>query len=71
MVASAGADPSVRLWENPSFTAWTEFACKLINRNLSMTEWTQIAPELPYERTCPNLPAGTGAPAEAEAATYG
>ena len=38
--------------------------------NLSLTEWNDVAPELPYERTFPNLPPGTGAPADAKAANY-
>jgi len=44
--------------------------CHLVNRNLSLIEWDQVAPGLPYERTCPDLPAGEGAPRDAPAARY-
>jgi hypothetical protein len=38
--------------------------------NLSMTEWDQLLPGVRYERTCPDLPAGDGAPPGAPAARY-
>jgi len=68
-LASASADSTARLW-NPSFTAWAGVACQLVNRNLSLNEWNDVAPDLPYERTCPNLPPGTGAPTDAAAADH-
>ena len=39
-------------------------------RNLSMSEWRQFAPDQPYERTCPDLPSGNGAPQDAPAAEF-
>jgi hypothetical protein len=40
--------------------------CQLVWRNLSMDEWRQFVGDgIPYERTCPNLPFGEGAPTEA------
>jgi hypothetical protein len=59
----------VRLW-NPSSTAWVRVGCRLVKRNLSMTEWDQLLPGVRYERTCPDLPAGDGAPPGAPAARY-
>jgi predicted NACHT family NTPase len=69
-LASAGDDAAVRLW-NPVFEDWVDFSCRLINRNLSMTEWHQLDTDLDYERTCPDLPPGAGAPPDAPAAQYG
>jgi WD40 repeat protein len=69
MLATAGQDQTVRLW-NPSFASWLKYGCKLVNRNLSMSEWNDLAPDLPYERTCPDAPAGRGAPSDAPAAEY-
>jgi hypothetical protein len=58
-----------RLWI-PFFNDWVAVGCKLVNRNLSMSEWTDLLPEVPYERTCPDLPAGEGASPDAPAARY-
>jgi energy-coupling factor transporter ATP-binding protein EcfA2 len=69
LLATASDDKTARLW-NPSFTSWVAYGCKLVNRNLSMAEWDQLLPGLPYERTCPELPAGEDAPSDAPAARY-
>jgi WD40 repeat protein len=69
LLASGGVDGTVRLW-NPSFASWVSAGCGLVNRNLSIYEWNQIAPNLRYERTCPNLPSGLGAPDNAKPAVY-
>jgi WD40 repeat protein len=69
LLATAGADRTVRLWM-PAFDDWTDVGCRLVNRNLSMAEWNQVAPGLPYERTCPELSSGEGAPDDAPAARY-
>ena len=69
LLATAGADKTVRLW-NPFFNDWVTVGCKLVNRNLSMDEWNQLLPDIPYERTCPDLPSGHGAPRGALAAQY-
>ena len=50
--------------------SWLIYGCKLVNRNLSLSEWDELAPDLPYKRTCPGAPAGRGAPADAPAAEY-
>jgi WD40 repeat protein len=68
-LATAGTDRTVRLW-NPAFTAWTAAGCKLVGRNLSMTEWNRVAEGLPYERTCSAFDSGPGAAADAPAAQY-
>jgi WD40 repeat protein len=70
LLGTASADHTARLW-NLGFTAWVTSGCKIVNRNLSMTQWNELAPRgLAYERTCPDLPAGTGAPVDAPAARY-
>ncbi len=69
LLAIAGYDNTARLW-NPYFHDWQKVGCQLVNRNLSMDEWNQLLPGVPYERTCPNLPAGQGAPSDAAKAQY-
>jgi WD40 repeat protein len=69
-LASASDDHTVRIW-NLTVDAWVAAACKLANRNLWRIEWDRyIGPDTPYERTCPNFPAGKGAPKDAPAANY-
>jgi hypothetical protein len=37
------------------------------NRNLSLAEWKQyIGESTPYEKVCPDLPPGEGAPADSK-----
>jgi len=52
----------VWLWDvDPA--SWAARLCPLANRNLSLAEWQQyICPNVPYRRTCPDLPPGDGAP---------
>ena len=69
LLATASDDGTARLW-NPSFNSGLSVGCKLVKRNLSITEWNQLLPEVPYERTCPDLPAGQGAPPDAPEAQY-
>jgi WD40 repeat protein/energy-coupling factor transporter ATP-binding protein EcfA2 len=69
LLATSSADQTARLW-NPAFTSWLAAGCKTVNRNLTEREWNQFAQGLPYERTCPDLPAGPGAPGNAPAAKY-
>jgi WD40 repeat protein len=54
-VASGGDDRTVRLWQG---LFWRDFSdlraqvCRLVVRNLTETEWTQLVPGLPYRATC-------------------
>lgn len=69
-LASASEDHTVRIW-NLTVDAWVAAACKIANRNLSRVEWDRyIGSDTGYERTCPNYPAGRGAPEDAPPATY-
>jgi WD40 repeat protein len=65
-VASSSQDASARLWD-VGFSSWADAGCGLINRNMTMSEWIDLLPDLPYERTCPGLPPGDGAPRTAPA----
>ena len=62
-LASGGSD-YVRLWDlDPN--SWAARACARANRNLSQAEWEHyIGKNVPYHRTCPNLPPGEGVPAK-------
>ena len=69
-LASSSKDNTITLWD-VSFDAWRDHACRIANRNLKQSEWDQfIGPDIPYERTCPDLPPGESAPPDAPAATY-
>ncbi|MFI0607111.1 MAG: caspase family protein [Anaerolineae bacterium] len=60
-LASGYGDATIILWDvDPA--SWIERACHIANRNLTMAEWTQFIGDLPYECTCPDTPAGVGAP---------
>jgi WD40 repeat protein len=58
---SASDSGTVLVW--PLWTAAADYLCTRVWRNLSMEEWRfYIGVGIPYERTCPNLPSGDGAP---------
>jgi hypothetical protein len=69
LLATTSADQTVRLWDS-KFTSWLASGCALVKRNLSLVEWNQLLAGVPYDRTCPDLPAGQGAPPDAPAALY-
>ena len=39
-------------------SAWEAQACAIANRNLTHAEWTQFIGTAPYQKTCPDQPAG-------------
>jgi WD40 repeat protein len=43
------------LW-NVNFDSWPAHACRIANRNLTCTEWTQFMKDEPYRPTCEYLP---------------
>jgi WD40 repeat protein len=62
-LASGSEDGTVRLWIVHT-EMLSDLVCSTVLRNLTLEEWHQfIGEETPYERTCPSLPAGDGAPA--------
>lgn len=42
--------------------SWEKKLCALVKRNLSLADWQQFMGDVPYHRTCPDLPDGKGAP---------
>ncbi|MGH8908290.1 MAG: hypothetical protein ACRD0K_17725 [Egibacteraceae bacterium] len=69
-LATAGFDRTVRLWPI-TVDAWIRHACTLAGRNLTQDEWDRfVGADRPYVRACPDLPSGTGAPADAPPAAY-
>jgi WD40 repeat protein len=69
-VIAVAVDQTVRLWPL-DIDEWVRHACALAGRNLRQEEWNEfIGRDRPYVRTCPELPAGHNAPADAPAATY-
>lgn len=43
----------------PSTRSLAEEVCHIVSRNLTREEWCRfVGEDIPYERTCPNLPAG-------------
>jgi WD40 repeat protein len=65
-LASSDEDGNVNFWDlNPS--SWVASARLLAGRNLSLAEWKQyVGPDVPYHRTCPDLPLGKGVSLSAE-----
>jgi len=60
LLATGGSDNHLRFWD-VSADSWAARLCRLANRNLSWAEWEQnIGRDVPYHRTCPDLPAGEG-----------
>jgi WD40 repeat protein len=68
-LASASADDTRILWD-VRLASWKQRACALANRNMSLAEWDRFIGTRPYLRTCPNLPSGDGAPADAPPARF-
>jgi WD40 repeat protein len=64
MLASTDRAGVVRIWSTTA--ALADAVCSRVERNLSLDEWREFVGDpdtVPYERTCPDLPAGEGAPA--------
>jgi WD40 repeat protein len=58
---AGGLGSDVRIWDiDPD--SWISRLCGMANRNLSLKEWQEnVGAKVPYQRTCPNFPAGKGA----------
>ena len=62
-LASGSHDKTIILWDDIDLVSSQKRACHMANRNLTAKEWADvIGPEVPYRRTCPDLPPGEGAP---------
>jgi len=57
LLASANNEGKVIVWTMDS-SLWQQRACEIANRNLTRLEWDQFGPASPYQRTCPQFPAG-------------
>src|SRR5256886_10992472 len=52
-------DLTVWLWDT-DLESWLSRACQIVKRNLSQAEWQEaLGGDVPYQRTCPDLPPGT------------
>jgi len=57
-VVTGGEDKTVRLWSSDA-SLMIDDVCTGLGRNLTPEEWEKyIGADIPYERTCSNLPAG-------------
>ena len=55
-LATGSHDQTIRLWQVHT-AHLADVVCERVWRNLTLDEWRQfIGADLPYERTCPNLP---------------
>jgi predicted NACHT family NTPase len=63
-LASGSGDQTIRIWI-ARIEILAGKICQQVWRNLTQDEWRQfVGADFPYERTCPNLVAGEGVPAE-------
>lgn len=54
---SQGGGPVILRFATPA--GWATEACSIANRNLTQAEWKQFVGDEPYQKPCPDLPAGT------------
>jgi WD40 repeat protein len=55
-LATGSHDQTIRLWQVHTARI-ADMVCERVWRNLTLDEWRQfIGADIPYERTCPNLP---------------
>jgi WD40 repeat protein len=57
ILASGDNDGAVILWD-VDIESWKERACRIANRNLTLSEWAQYLENEPYRKTCSNVPEG-------------
>jgi WD40 repeat protein len=54
-LASGSRDRTIILWD-VDLKSRLSRACRIANRNLTKAEWRQYLGDLPYRKTCPDLP---------------
>ena len=69
---SGQQDGTIQIWSigvltnraaaQPESASLKARACRIANRNLSLSEWRQFMGETPYRRICAEFPAGEGVP---------
>jgi WD40 repeat protein len=52
--ATRNQGTTARLW-NIDVESWTEMACSIVNRNLTLEEWETFLPSESYRPACPDL----------------
>ena len=57
-LVAANTDGDIVRW-TIDLPAWPRRACEIANRNLTEQEWRQYLGNLPYQKTCSGLPAGS------------
>jgi hypothetical protein len=57
VLASGSGDNIIILWD-VDIEPWKERACRIANRNLTLSEWAEYLKNEPYHQTCPNVPEG-------------
>jgi WD40 repeat protein len=57
LAATSGEGAPIQVWETDP-DAWVEEVCRRAGRDLTRAEWEQYITWKPYERTCPQWPAG-------------
>ncbi len=61
-LVSGADDRSVRLWQAPalpkSFADFRNEVCRFLGAGLNATEWSQYAPGIPFQQTCPHVTPG-------------
>ncbi len=58
LLATGDGYGMVQVWDLDP-TTLAQRACRVASRNLTRAEWRAYLGDLPYQRTCPGLPAGT------------
>src|SRR5262249_23139618 len=58
LLVSGSADHTVRVWQAavtvpPRFAQLRNEVCSFLGAGLSKAEWSEYAPDIPYEQTCP------------------
>jgi WD40 repeat protein/DNA-binding SARP family transcriptional activator/tRNA A-37 threonylcarbamoyl transferase component Bud32 len=57
VLLSSSINGLIRRW-NVDPASWRKQVCFLAGRNLAQAEWARYLPDVPYEKTCPQWPAG-------------
>lgn len=67
-LASGGHDCAIHVWVGGTNVA-ADLVCRNLCNNLKIDEWNRfVGPDIPYERTCPDLGPGQDAPQDAPSA---
>ena len=48
----------ILIWDVGNESSWKEKLCRIAGRNFTQEEWQRYLDDRPYEKTCPQYPAG-------------